>query len=181
MKEQWKLLNSEIKFSDRLLKIRHDLYHFSKSGNAKDYTVIETSDWVNIIPVTPDGLIILIKQFRHGREEVVIEIPGGIVENNEDPSEAAKRELLEETGYEGKELVSLGTVIPNPAIQNNRCHIFLASNVLKVSGQSLDPQEAIEIFFATREEVYKMIREGKIDHSLVIDAFCLLMLYENSL
>jgi len=180
MKEKWKLLNSEIKFSDRLLKLRHDRYHFSKSDTVKDYTVIETSDWVNIIPVTPDGLIILIKQFRHGREEVVIEIPGGVVEKNEEPSEAAGRELLEETGYEGKELVRLGTVIPNPAIQNNRCHIFLASNAIKVSEQKLDPHEAIEIFFGTREEVYKMILEGKIDHSLVIDAFCLLMLYENS-
>ena len=179
MKKQWKLLNSQNKFSDRLFNIRHDRYHFSKSGQEKDYTVIETNNWVNIVPITSKGDVILIKQYRHGTGEIVIEVPGGVVEKNDpSPEFAGERELLEETGYKGDKLINLGTVIPNPAIQNNRCHIFLAENVRKISEQNLDPQESIEIFSLPKDEVYKMIYEGKINHSLVIDAFCLLMLYE---
>lgn len=179
MKENWERLNSIEKFKDRLLSIKHDRYYFKKKNNEKDYTVIHTNDWVNIIPLTKKNEIILIRQYRHGTEEVVIEIPGGVVETKDfSPEVAAKRELLEETGYTSENFIHLGTVKPNPAIQNNRCHIFLAKDIVKISEQNLDPHEAIEIFFVKKDDIEKMIYSGKIDHSLVIDAFCLLNLYE---
>ena len=86
--------------------------------------------------------------------------------------------MLEETGYSAGDFINLGTVIPNPAIQSNKCHIYLAKNAFKVGSQSLDPHEEIDLFFVPKKEIASMICSGKINHSLVIDAFCLLMLYE---
>jgi ADP-ribose pyrophosphatase len=179
MKDKWTFLSSQIKFIDRILKIRHDLYLFNKNGVKKDYTVIDTYDWVNIIPITDDNKVILIKQYRHGARKDVIEIPGGVIEGKDiSPKEAATRELLEETGYTSNEFIELGTVIPNPAIQSNKCYIFLARNAFKVSEQNLDPQEEIDLFFVSKKDIKTMILGGEINHSLVIDAFCLLMLHE---
>ncbi|HPZ08584.1 MAG TPA: NUDIX hydrolase [Candidatus Eremiobacteraeota bacterium] len=179
MKENWELLSSETKFSNRILNIRHDWYLFNRSGTKKDYTVIDTGDWVNIIPLTRENEFILIKQYRHGTKDIVIEIPGGTIEKYDiTPEEAARRELLEETGYTSDKFTSLGTIIPNPAIQNNRCYIFLAEDVLKSSEQNLDPHEEIELLFTPRKKISSMIKKGEINHSLVIDAFCLLMLHE---
>lgn len=179
MKDKWTFLTSHVEFTDRILKIRHDIYLFKKDNTEKDYTVIDTHDWVNILPVTEDGRVILIQQYRHGTREDVIEIPGGVIEGKDiSPEVAARRELLEETGYSAGDFIKLGTVIPNPAIQSNKCYIYLAKNAFKVSSQSLDPHEEIDLLFVPKNEIASMIRSGKINHSLVIDAFCLLMLYE---
>ena len=122
-------------------------YHFVKNNNEKDYTVIDINNWVNIIPVTKDKKIILIKQYRHGIREIVTEIPGGVIEKEDSsPEVAARRELLEETGYTSDRFINIGTVIPNPAIQSNKCYFYLAENITKISSQNLDPQEDIEIY-----------------------------------
>lgn len=179
MKDKWTFLTSHVAFTDRILKIRHDRYLFKEENTEKDYTVIDTYNWVNILPVTEDGRVILIKQYRHGTREDIIEIPGGVVEGKDiSPEMAARRELLEETGYSSEEFIDLGTVIPNPAIQSNKCYMYLAKNAFKAGSQSLDPHEEIDLFFVSRKEIASMIRRGEIKHSLVIDAFCLLMLYE---
>jgi len=179
MKESWILLGSELKFKDRLFSIRHDRYRFKRNQSEKDYSVIDTSDWVNIIPITSRNEIILIRQYRHGVMDTVIEIPGGCIDH-EDPSPeyAARRELLEETGYTSDNFIHLGTVSPNPAIQSNKCYFFLAKDVHKISEQNFDPNEEIELFFVPEKEIGKMIRKGEINHSLVIDAFCFFMLQE---
>ncbi|MEQ8191007.1 MAG: NUDIX hydrolase [Candidatus Eremiobacterota bacterium] len=179
MKDKWTFLTSHVEFTDRILKIRHDRYLFNEDNTEKDYTVIDTCDWVNILPVTEDGMVILIKQYRHGTGEDVIEIPGGVIEGKDiSPEIAARRELLEETGYSSAEFINLGTVRPNPAIQNNKCYMYLARNAFKSGCQSLDSHEEIDLFFVPKKEIAPMICSGKINHSLVIDAFCLLMLYE---
>jgi 8-oxo-dGTP pyrophosphatase MutT (NUDIX family) len=122
--------------------------------------------------VTPDGQVVLIRQFRHGVEEVTLEIPGGMVDEGEaDPSETARRELLEETGYEAAEMVPIGVVAPNPAFLDNRCYTFLARDVRQVSAPQFDGTEYIELELAPLETIPELIRGGRISHALVVAAF----------
>jgi 8-oxo-dGTP pyrophosphatase MutT (NUDIX family) len=113
----------------------------------------------------------MVQQYRHGTRSVTLEIPGGLIDPNDSPEEAARRELLEETGYRGESLISLGAVHPNPAIQNNLCHTFLARNVYRASKQNQDEREDIEVVVMPLLEIPRLIREGTITHSLVIVAF----------
>ena len=83
-------------------------------------------DWVNVIPVTPQGKVVVIRQYRHGTGEISLEIPGGVVDAGESHEETARRELLEETGYTAGEIIPIGRVAANPAIQDNHMHTFLA-------------------------------------------------------
>lgn len=135
--------------------------------------ILETPDWCNIIPVTREGRIVMVRQFRFGVWQPSLEIPGGIVDPGEDPQTAAVRELAEETGYKPSRVISLGSVRPNPAFQSNRMHSFLALDCESAGPARPEDGEDIEVLTISREEVPQMILDGRICHSLVIGAFYL--------
>ncbi|HQP55774.1 MAG TPA: NUDIX hydrolase [Syntrophorhabdus sp.] len=141
-----------------------------RTKKAGRFYVIDTNDWVNIIPITEDGQVVMIQQYRHGSKNITLEIPGGLVDD-ESPENAALRELLEETGYQGDNVTYLGATNPNPAIFNNLCHTFLVRNVKKVSETNLDDNEDIEVTLKPIEEIPSLIADGSINHALVIIAF----------
>src|SRR5262249_14859154 len=131
----------------------------------------------NVVPLTDRDTVILIRQFRHGIGRVTLEIPGGVIDrDDEPPSEAARRELLEETGYaaEPARIEPLGVVHPNPALQNNRCFSFVARGVLRVRPAALEPTEDIEVVELPLGEVPAHIASGAISHALVVVAFAFL-------
>ena len=113
----------------RVFKVRRDYSTDPRDGKRHDFYVIEAPDLINVIPLTKDEEVVLIEQYRHGTEEVSLEIPGGMVDPGEGPRETAARELFEETGYEAAEVIFLGKTRPNPAIQDNWIHTFLARGV----------------------------------------------------
>ena len=104
-------------------------------------------------------------------QKITLEIPGGMIDEGENPEQAAKRELLEETGYESTDWQLIGITDPNPAIQNNKCYIFLAKNSKFIKTPNLDNTEEIEILNAPLKEIPKLIQDSYITHSLVITAF----------
>ena len=114
----------------------------------------------------------LIHQYRHGNRELTLEIPGGVIDPEDaSPAAAARREMIEETGYDSDDIIPLGVVSPNPAILNNRCHTFLARNVLPGKPQSFDSAEDIAVELFDLSAIADMIRTGKICHALVVAAF----------
>lgn len=180
MKNEWMCLSSKNVYTNRLVNVRLDTYHFLPKDIIKDFTVLELEDWVNVIPVTREGLIVTIRQYRHGVRRETVEIPGGLISSEDaSPREAAIREMIEETGYTSDNVVHIGTVEPNPAIQTNRCYTFLARDCVKVSGQNLDPTESVQVELVPREDVFRMIQDGTITHALVVAAFAHLLIHEN--
>ncbi|MFO0596920.1 MAG: NUDIX hydrolase [Myxococcaceae bacterium] len=136
-------------------------------------TVIDAPDWVNIVAVTRDEQLVLVRQFRFGTWSNTLEIPGGMTDPGEDPAVAAARELEEETGFRPDRLTAIGTSHPNPAILNNRLHSFLAEGCVKVSEGHLDGSEDIELVLAPKAQVRELIARGEISHSLVLAALFL--------
>lgn len=167
----WPLLDSRVLHAFPIYRLRQDTRQSPRTGKRHDFLVLDSKDWINVVPVTPKGDLVLIRQFRHGTASMVWEVPGGIMdEEDESPEQAAWRELREETGYEPEEMVFLGAVHPNPAIQNNRCHTFLARNARPLEAQKLDGSEDIEVREASWAEVSEMVDQGQISHSLVLTA-----------
>jgi 8-oxo-dGTP pyrophosphatase MutT (NUDIX family) len=145
---------------------------------ARDFHVLAAPDWINVIPLTDDRRVVLIRQYRFGVEDFTLEIPGGMCDDGEAPADAARREMLEESGHDAREIVPLGWVHPNPAIQNNRCHSFLARGAFPAAGLRPDPDEAFEIVEAPLVEIPRLIAAGRITHALVVTAFQLLSVRE---
>ncbi len=167
----WPLLESEVLHSFPIYDLRRDRRRSPRTGKVHEFLVLDSMDWVNVVPVTPEGRIVMIRQFRHGTASPVWEIPGGMMDPGDETAlEAARRELVEETGYEPEAMRFLGAVHPNPAIQNNLCLTFLAERARLRRAQRLDTSEDIRVQEVPWPEVRRMIDEGEISHSLVLNA-----------
>ncbi|MBD3222738.1 NUDIX domain-containing protein [bacterium] len=142
-----------------------------RTGEERSFSVLETGDWVNVIPLTPGGEVILVRQWRHGTRAFTLEIPGGLVDPGEEPAAAAAREVREETGYEGGAVTALGAVETNPAILDNRTHTFLIEGCRLVGAQEQDAGEDIAVERRPLAEIPDLVRGGEITHSLVICGF----------
>ncbi len=169
MPETWKRTESHQVADCRVFTVREDR---SVSGDKSGtFYVIENPDWVNVIALTKERSVVLIEQFRHGVEQVTLEIPGGMVDTGEEPDVAARRELLEETGYTCDRMIHLGSSFPNPAIQSNVIHHFLAVDAEITAEVKFDDHESVVTSLVNIDEVPTLIREGRLRHSLVIAAF----------
>ncbi len=170
MVKEWKLIDLKPDRDYRVFKVNTLRAVSPRTQQVGEFYTIETNDWVNIIPITEDKKVVMIKQFRHGSKEITLEIPGGLVDD-EHHMEAALRELSEETGYEGSNVIYLGATNPNPAIFNNLCHTYLVENAKKIKEKNLDPDEDIEVILVPLSDIPALIGKGTINHALVIVAF----------
>jgi ADP-ribose pyrophosphatase len=171
MVKPWPCIRSQSNQSFRVFSIRTDTSISPRTGMEHDFYIIESRDWINVIPLTADHRVVMIRQYRHGSREVTLEIPGGLIDPGDTPEKAAARELLEETGYEAEELVQIGVVNPNPALFNNRCYTFIARNAQKIRAPMPDQREDIEVVLMPISDIQELISKGEIDHALVITAF----------
>ncbi len=141
------------------------------------YYVYEFPTWVAAVPVTEDGRIVMVRQYRHALGEVCIEIPGGCVDDTDkNPQEAIARELLEETGYSFSSFEYLGKISANPSSNNNLLHMFLARGGKKVAEQKLDANEEIEVVYLTIDELKQLLKENKIIQAMHVS--CILYALE---
>lgn len=170
---RWEKLGSEVRLTTRVFEVTSVTYRHGPRNTSRDFSVINAPDWVNVVAVTPDRQLVLVRQFRYGIDDFSLEVPGGVIERGEDPVVAAARELEEETGYTGEKARRLGSVHPNPALQSNRCHLVLVENVRKTHPLGWDDDEEIEVLTKPVDEVYALARHGAITHSLVLNALLL--------
>lgn len=168
--ETWSIRSTRQIADCRVFKVREDQCVRDSDGADSSFFVVENPDWVNVVAVTRGGEIVLIEQFRHGTGSMILEIPGGMVDLNEDAIQAAARELLEETGYSTKRMIEVGRSHPNPAIQNNTIHHFLAFDCVKTAEVAFDDHESIATRLAPLRELEELVHNGSITHSLAITA-----------
>jgi 8-oxo-dGTP pyrophosphatase MutT (NUDIX family) len=174
----WKIKTSEPVADCRVFKVRKDVAISPRTGKAHEMYVLESHDFVNIVPLTPNNEVVLVEQFRHGSKEIGWETPGGLVDGTgESFLECARRELLEETGFAADQLIPIGTVRPNPAIQQNRMYYVLAKNCRKIGEPKPDDAEHIAVHLVPLQEIPLLIESGKIHHALVVAAFYFLDRY----
>lgn len=168
--ERWIRGGSKSLLKTRIFEVNAVSYRHAGRKAERDFVVIDSSDWVNVVALTKDLRMVLVKQFRFGTDAFSLEIPGGIIDKGEDPVEAGLRELREETGYAGESARLLASVHPNPAIMNNKVHFVLVENATLTHDLDWDPDEELEVELHPVDDVLTMARTGKITHSLIIAA-----------
>lgn len=164
---KWKTLSQQYLFQEPWLTARVDKVQLPTGAVVDNYYVLEYPDWVNTIAIAEDGRFVFVRQYRYGLGKTLNELCAGVMEQGETPEEAARRELMEETGFGGGHWEEWMTISANPGSQNNIAHCFLATGVTLQGSQHLDRGEDVEVRFFTREEVYAMLRNGEIWQSLM--------------
>jgi ADP-ribose pyrophosphatase len=160
---KWKTLSSEYLFNDSWFKVRREKCETPGGKIVDPYYIYEFSTWVGALPVTEDGKIVMVRQYRHALGETCIEVPGGCVDNTDkDLQGAVARELLEETGYSFSSYDYLGKISPNPSTNSNLLHMFLAKGGKKIAEQQLDDNEEIEVLLLSVDELKQLLRENKL-------------------
>ncbi len=161
-----------------LFRLRRQRFRSRLSDKLHDFYVIDLADAVNVIAVTPDLRVVLVRQFRAGSNSDSLEPPGGLLEPGEDPKVAGARELMEETGYSGDEAEILGSCWSNPSILSSRITTILIRNATPTGETTWDDVEELSIELMPASEVLGAIRDGRIDHALAVGGLLLWLMGE---
>lgn len=166
--EKWNLLDSEYLIRRPWLTARRDRVKLPNGQINDEFYVLEYPNWVNVIAVTEEGEFIMIEQYRHGLGEVQMEICAGVVEKGEHHLDAAKRELMEESGFGGGKWRLLTVLSGNPSTTNNLTYCYVAEGVKKISDQHLDRTEDVAVRILSRNDVENLLRKDVMKQSLMV-------------
>ena len=174
----WEVEKSEYIVSDKWLKIRSDKCRMPNGRIVEPYYIIEYPNWINVVGITKAKMIVLVRLYRHGIAKTVLELPSGTIETfDKAPVEAAKRELLEETGYTSDNFLQTGVVSPNTSNHKNLTYCFLAKDLELVSEPQLDYTEEIETVLIPVEKANEMFTNGEILQAMHVSSFYYAMKY----
>ena len=160
--KKWQIILSKYLIRNKWLTVRKDNVKLPSGVEIDNYYVLEYPDWVTVIAITAEGKYVMERQYRHGIQKTCYELCGGTVEKGENILETARRELKEETGYEGGKWEFFSITAPNPAAMTNLCHTFIARGVYKAVEQNLEPTEDIDVCEMTEEELLEIMKAGLI-------------------
>jgi ADP-ribose pyrophosphatase YjhB (NUDIX family) len=173
----WKVLESRQVIKDKLLSLRADKCQLPNGRILEPCYVMEYPAWVNVVALTKNKEVVLVKQFRHGIQKTLLELPGGTTDPEDlSPMAAIKRELLEETGFTGETFIETGRLCPNPATHNNFLHCFLAMNVEQVDKPRLDDTEQMDVVLMPLENVIEIASSGGLLQALHVSSLFLALM-----
>ena len=167
MREQrWKKITSKKVFEDRWFKARADACQFPDGRIIDPYYVVELPNWANAVVVTSNNEIVLVKQYRYPVDAVTLELPGGVINDGEDPMLAALRETQEETGYTSNQIQLICKTAPNPAINDNTAYFYLIENAVPTEHTNPDFFEDIEVVLYSKSDFIQLLQQNKIMHGV---------------
>jgi 8-oxo-dGTP pyrophosphatase MutT (NUDIX family) len=169
---RWQTKRSTEVLDARIFKVRHNESYVPDSDRTGEFYILESPDWVNVVPVTPDGKILMVAQYRHGTGTISLETPAGLIEPDEKPEDAAARELREEAGYTAKTLRLLGQTDANPAFMTNRYFAFVAEGVEQTDPTAWDEHEELEPRLVSLDEIPELLRNGTIRNTYAVLPLC---------
>ena len=169
--KDWREVAREPVADCRVFSVERSIAESPVDGTRHDFYRIHSGSWAQIVPVTKDGDVVLVRQYRHGARKVTLEMPAGLVDPGEDPAQAALRECLEETGYRAENPISLGVVYPNPALFANRLYAYVAVDVVPERAIQNVGAEETEVVLVPTRELPKLMLNGTIDHALACTTF----------
>lgn len=175
---KWGILDSSYPFKSKWLTVRKDRVRMPSGYEMDDFYVLEYPNFVNIIAITTDNKFIIEQQYRHGIQQIAYELCAGGCEEGESPIQAAKRELLEETGYSYGKWIEYMQTAPDPNSRTSICTTFIATGVEKVQIQSLEKSEDIKIHLLSLNEIEQLLITGKIIEDVMQSALWR-YIYEN--
>jgi 8-oxo-dGTP pyrophosphatase MutT (NUDIX family) len=164
----WRPLETETLQECKVFTVGRTLCESPHTGEIHPFYRIDSGDWVNVVPVTPDDEIVMVRQYRHGSRDITLELPGGLVDPGETPEVAAHRELIEETGFRGSGARRLGDVNPNPALFGNTCHTYLVDDAVQVASIQNGATEETVVELVPAARVPELLLRGAITHALVV-------------
>lgn len=164
--QKWKTLSTRYLVKEKWATLRVDTCDLLNGKTKDDYYVLEYPNWVNAVAVTAEDKIIMVRQYRHGADIISLEIPGGVIDGDELPEAAIKRELLEETGYSFENAELIATLYPNPATATNVTYTYLLTGGVKTQEQHLDEHEILNVEEYTIAEAKQILADNKIEQAL---------------
>ena len=172
MISEWAILKRQQVADYKIFSLHQKQVRSPRTGEIREMLALHFPDWVLTLALTPQQEVVMVRQFRHGSEQVCLELPGGLVDPDDaSPELTAKRELLEETGFKVSSIRLIGECYPQPAILSNRCVFYLAEGAVKAQQQNLDAGEDIEIMTIPLNQIQAKIENKEIDHGMVLLAF----------
>jgi len=172
--ESWLREGERALLHTRVFDVQAVRFRHPRRTEGREFIAIDAPDWVVVLPVTANGELLLVRQFRFGVAQLSLELPGGVIEPGEAPVDAAARELAEETGYRGGQPELIGTVHPNPAIQRNRAHLVVIPNVVLAVDTAWDADEELSLERMPIPAVLELARGGGITHALMLNGLFML-------
>ncbi len=167
MIKNWLRIKDKVLSETRIFTLMEVLDRSPYNSREHTFCVIDSPDWVNLVPVTEQGEIVMIRQYRHGSQQVTLEIPGGMIDAGEEPADAAMRECQEETGYIVDQVSPLGVLNPNPALFGNSLHTFFGHVVAIDDKVHVSETEKTEVELVPVSDIRRLLLDGTIDHALV--------------
>ena len=170
----WPLAESEQVFSTGLFRVTRDRARSPRTGEERNFHLVHMVDWLMVVPLTKDGKLVMVRQYRHASRAASLEVPGGLHDAAGESAElGSARELAEETGYANGEWLHLGNLRPQPALLSNTARIYLAKGVQRIARPDPDAGEDIEVELIDRREVPERIAGGEIDNAMTVAALAL--------
>ena len=167
---RWSVLHREPDQNYAIFRVRRQRSRHDASDREGVFSIVDAPNWVNVVAITEDEDVVMVRQYRHGIDDITLEIPGGMVDPGEDMLTAAKRELREETGFVSEHWTDLGSVHPNPAFMTNQCGLYLATHAHCTGELELDANEVLEVVRHPLRTMPRLIEAGLISHTLVLSA-----------
>jgi 8-oxo-dGTP pyrophosphatase MutT (NUDIX family) len=164
--DNWEILTSRYLLRRKWMDVREDRVRLPNGTVIDEFHVLEYPDWVCVMPITPDGRFVMVEQYRHGIEHICLEFPAGVIDDGEEVLTAARRELLEETGYDADHFERIGRCAPEPSRHSNVAHIVVALGARPVREPEPDHDEVIHVTAWPVSDLRELIEQGHFVHGV---------------